>query len=345
MKIKQIILILFLISLLGVGSGFASAPKLGTAGAVELLIPMGAQNVGMGGANIANIGGYEAIYWNPAGLSRTKNVEVGFNYMSYFADMNVSYLAMGAQVGALGALGFSMQSLSIGDIPVTTMTNPEGTGETLRPTFLTLNATYSRRFTDRIHFGLNAKLVTERIGDMQASAMAMDFGLQYSSPFGIDVGVVMRNYGSKLRFEGTSIEFDSDIPFANPGATTRKTKLDMASHDLPASLNMGAAYNYEINEMNGLRIAAQFSNNSYSLDSYKVGVEYNLDQMFFLRGGYNLTAYPDDYPEAAKEDQFGFTFGAGFHLLLNGRNLMFDYAYRDMDLFDANQYVSISLGF
>ncbi len=345
MKIKNGVFILLLVLLVGAGVGFASAPKLGTAGAVELLIPMGAQNVGMGGANIANIAGSEAIYWNPAGLSRIQNVDVGFNYMSYFADMNVSYLALGARAGKFGVVGFSLQALGIGEIPVTTIANPEGTGEIVKPTFLTLNATYARAFTDRIHFGLNAKLISEQIGDMSASAVAFDFGLQYTSPFGVDVGVVMRNYGTKLQFDGTGIEFDSDIPFANPNATTRKTKLDMAANDLPASLSMGVAYRYQINDMHGLHIAGQYSNNSYTLDGLKVGVEYNLDKMFFLRGGYDYTMYPSDYPSQAKEDQYGFTLGAGFHLLLNGRNIMFDYAYRNMDLFDANQYFSISVAF
>lgn len=240
MKIKGT----FLIAALAIGvalwsDGFASGRRAGTAGAAELLIPMGARNIGLGGADIAGVSGVESMYYNPAGLSGIGNTEFGVNFMGYFAGMNITYFTLGTKVGRSDALGFSLQALDIGDIPVTTIDNPEGTGETISPTFLTLNATYSRQFTDRIRFGVNGKLVSERVGEMSASALAADFGLQYRSPVGIDLGVTMRNYGTNLKFDGTDIEFDSSIPYANPNATTRKTKLDMASHELPVNLGLG----------------------------------------------------------------------------------------------------------
>jgi len=323
---------------------FASAPKMGTSGATELLIPMGARSVSMAGANIAGVKGAEAIYWNPAGLSNVKTGEAMFSYMSYFADMKVTYLAAGVSAGELGVIGLSVQVLNIGDIAVTTWDSPEGTGEIINPNYLTLGLTYSKRFTDRILFGTSAKVISERVGTMNASAMAFDFGLQYVTPFGIGFGVTLKNLGSKVQFDGTAIEFDSEIPYSGPTATTRKTKLDMAKAELPTSMNMGLSYKYDLNDMAGLTLTGAYSNNAFELDHVKIGAEFGLMNLLFVRAGYVSYMYPDDW-EWSKDSQYGLSFGMGLNLNLGGTDFMFDYANRPMALFDANQYFSVSVGF
>lgn len=324
------------------GMVYAGGTKVGTAAASELMIPMGARSVGIGGSNIANVNGVEAIYWNPAGLTVVEGGQAKFDYISYFADMSISYLAAGIKAGNIGTFGLSLQVLSIGEIPVTTITKPEGTGEILEPNYLTANLSFARQMTDRINFGINAKLISESIGDMQARAFALDFGLQYRSDMGLDFGFVMRNLGSKLQYTGTGIEFDSNIPFANPNATTRKTKLDMAAHELPTALDIGLAYRYSINELNGLNISGIYSNNNYSLDLLTGGLEYNYRETVFIRGGYNAPLYPSDYP-GDKDFAYGLAFGAGVILDVGGTDMIFDYAFRDMAWFGGQNF--FSLGF
>lgn len=344
MKIKTILLALLIATVFcGNQALFASAPRLGSAGAVELTIPMGARNVGLAGSNIANVQGVESIYWNPAGLSRINDTEVGFTYLNYFADMNISYLALGKNVGSLGVLGFSFQAFDIGEIPVTTIEVPEGTGEIIKPMYMTLDATYSKKFTDRIHFGVNAKYVMEKIGDMSANAVGFDFGLQYTSPMGVDFGVILKNIGTEIQFSGTGIEFDSDVQWANPNATTRKTVLDMASNELPTSMALGLAYTYDIDEVNAVNLCGLYENNAFNFEQIAVGAEYGFHKMFYGRVGYSIPLYPEDYPEDVKEYQYGLTLGFGAHMLFNGRTIMFDYAYRDMDIFDAQQYIGLTI--
>ena len=340
---------LFLIGLLMVlivvtQSVFASGPKMGTAGAVELLIPMGARNVAMGGSNIATVSGTEAMYWNPAGLSMVQSGRVSFSYLDYFADMKVTHLAAGARAGATGVIGVSFQVLSIGEIAVTTVNNPEGTGEVLKPSFLTAGVTYSRRFTDRIAFGTNAKVISETIGMMSASAMAFDFGLQYVTPWGVAFGVTMKNIGTQIRFDGSGIEFDSPVPYADPNATTRKTRLDMASHELPVSMNMGLAYVYNLGGNMTLNLSGSYNNNAFELDNMLGGVELGIKDMLFVRAGYKSALYPEDW-NWSKTAQYGLSMGFGLNLDFSGMKLEFDYANRPMDLFDANQYFSVSFGF
>lgn len=344
MKIKNLIVLLLTLTLMmSALDAFASGSKIGTAGAVELTIPMGARNVALSGADIAGVGGNEAMYWNPAGVATVQNTEASFSYLKYFADMTISYFTVSSNVGQLGVFGLNLQALNIGDINVTTIEVPEGTGEVLKPNYLTLGGTFARSFTDRINFGMNAKFISERIGDMTASAFAFDFGLQYRSPFGVDFGVVMKNYGSTLEFSGSSVEFDTEIPWANPNATTRKTALDMAANELPASMNLGLSYDYNFADIHKVTIAGTYANNSYDVDKAHVGVEYSLKDIVFGRIGYVNPFYPDDYPDSAEESQFGLSLGFGIHLLYGGHVIMFDYAYRDMDLFDANQYFTLGI--
>jgi hypothetical protein len=340
--LMTIVLLLFSIQVL-----FASGRKIGTAGAPELLIPMGVRSVGMSGANIATVSNSEAIYWNPAGLSKISNSEVNFSYMSYFADMTISYASAGFTIDGVGTIGLSLQSLDIGEIDVTTIQSPEGTGQILKPDYLTLTASYAKALTDRISFGVNTKLISEQIGDMSASAVGFDLGLQYRSNYGIDFGISLKNIGTKIEFGGTPIEFNSDIPNANPNATTRKTSLDMAEHELPTSMNIGLAYTTDVGKGQKLNIAGQYSNNSFLQNDLITGFEYSYLEFIFLRAGYILPLFDsDDFDQDYIDSyQYDFTVGAGLDLEIGGSKVLINYAYRNMKTFDAQNYFSVGFRF
>ncbi len=346
MKIKFILVSVMIILLIVTAQDtFAGERKLGSSAASELLIPMGARSIGMGGANLANVSRTEAIYWNPAGLAKLEGAEASFTYMTYFADMNVSYATMGYNMEGIGTFGLSLQSLDIGSFDVTTIDNPEGTGEIITPDYITLTATFSNSLTERILFGINTKLISEKIGNMSASAVAWDFGLQYRSDLNIDFGVTLMNLGSQMQFDGTGIEFNSPIPFGNPNATTRKTKADIASNELPTSLNIGMAYRYNINEQHKLNITTRYSSNSFHVDHVISGMEYNFDNLVFLRAGYEAPLFPSDSPYETSDYQYGLTLGAGVNLDVGGNTINLDYAYRDMELFDGNSYFTLGFQF
>ncbi len=316
-----------------------SEARIGTAGAQELLIPVGARGIGLQGANIANIQGAEAIYWNPAGLSAAQRTEAMFSYMNWIADINVTYLAVGAKVGALGTLGFSFKSLDIGDIPVTTTELPDGTGETYAPQFLILGLTYSRNMTDRINFGVTGKLVTEKIAEMSATGIVFDFGVQYMNLLpGLDFGVALKSLGPNMSFSGEGVEEFVSIPGTEPGARDRAAQLVMSSFDMPVTFEIGLGYTHNLAEDHAVRTYGDFQNFNFGNDQYKGGVEYAFRDMFFLRGGYLGTQNNDD-------NIFGPTFGAGLQASMGATAVGFDYTYRDVDFFDANQFFSIRLGF
>ncbi len=343
---KKIVITGFCLILMLATMVLASGPKLGISAAPELSIPIGGRSVALGGSHMANVQGVEAMYWNPAGLATLSGGEASFNYLSYFADMSIANVSAAVKAGSLGSIGLSFQSMSIGDIAVTTIEAPEGTGETIKPGYLTFGVSYARRMTDRINFGGNMKVITERIGNMNATGIAFDLGLQYVTPWNFSFGVTMRNFGGDMRFDGTGIEFNTNIPWADPNSTSRRTRLDMASAELPTSLSMGIAYMYPMGELQKLYVAGSFTNNSFGLNQANVGLEYGFKDMVFLRTGYAVPMYPEDYPGDKSNDyQYGLAAGLGLRVPMGGTTLLFDYAYRDMDLFDANQYFTIGFAF
>jgi hypothetical protein len=161
----------------------------------------------------------------------------------------------------------------------------EGTGEIINPDYLTAGLSYSNKMTDKISFGVTGKLISESIGTMKANAFAMDIGLQYHTEFGLDFGITMKNIGSEIKFDGTAIEFNSPIPYVNPNGTTRKTKLDMASAELPSSMNMGLAYKYRVTEMSQINVFGLYSKNGFELDRMNLGAELSFKNLLLLRTG------------------------------------------------------------
>ena len=45
------------------------------------------------------------------------------------------------------------------------------------------------------------------------------------------------------------------------------------------------------------------------------------------------------------DHQYGFTLGFGLNVNLSGNQMSFDYAYRDMQTFDGNQYFTLRVKF
>ncbi len=323
---------------------FASGGKRnGTAGAQELLIPVGAKGIAFNGAYISGMGGIESIYYNPAGLGASgANTEALFSYMSYIADIGVSYAAIGTGFESLGSIAFSIKSLDFGDIPVTTVEAPYGTGSTFSPTYVVLGLTYANALTDRIRVGVNVNLVSEKIMNSSATGVSLDAGVQYNGIAdveGLKLGVVLRNFGPQMSFDGPDL-----IRIATDENSLRGQqfyKIEGAAFELPSQLEFGLAYERRFASDYRMVFASSFQQNNFANDEYKFAAEFAFQEMFFLRGGYS---YMSEASGTEEEQVFGPTFGAG--LIVNaGFDLGFDYAYRVANYFDANHIFSLKIGF
>jgi hypothetical protein len=341
MKVYKILILAFIL-LLGMDNIYAQAGnRTGTGGAAQLLVPVGVRGIALGQSDVATTRGIESLFWNPAGASRMNNsASVLFTHMDYIADIGVEYGAVSANFESFGVVSLNIKSLSIGDIPVTTTIDPDGTGKTFSPQMLVAGLTYSKQLTDRIAVGLTTNFITETLGDVSANGIAFNVGVIYDNigVNGLSFGVVLKNIGPQMQYGGTGLFVESDVTNLNrpPGYTT----IESAPFELPSQFEIGLSYKPTINEQNSVLVSGLFQNNNFSADEYKFGLEYGYDNTFFIRGGYVMS------PDLESEEYiYGFSAGAGFNYSFEDLTVKVDYAFRDVEFFDGNHIFGLTLGF
>lgn len=317
--------------------------RAGTSGASELLIPVGTRDIALAGSTTAFTSGVEALYWNPAGVARgVEGVDLYFSHMNYLADIGVEYGAVSANFGGLGVISLELKSLSVGDILVTTVDNPDGTGQTFNPQFLTFGLSYSRLLTDRISVGATMHVISERMAQVSSTGMAFDIGVMYRGLFrldGLSLGVAVKNIGPQMRFQGPGLNTRAvSTELANRGSVMYV--LDAASFELPSTVEIGLGYGLPVADGDRLQISSSFQNNNFSEDEYRVGAEYAFQNTVFVRGGY-MFATPET---EEREYLYGACFGVGFHYAIGTTQLTFDYAYRAVKYFEGNNIFSLKIG-
>jgi len=312
--------------------------RKGTTGAEELLIPIGARGIATGGAFIANITGLESIFYNPAGLDVFPRTEAMFSYVNYFADINISYFAIGTSLGDIGSIAFDLKSFDFGDIPITTVQLPDGTGQFYSPTFLTVGFTYSKVLTDRISIGTNFKLVTENIQNVSATGFALDAGVQYRFTQSLMLGVTVKNIGTNMQFSGQNLTTRTGIPGSTPGSVDGTYEIVAETFQIPSFFELSLTYALNLNEQNNLLFASTFVANNALEDVVNFGLEYGFTNTFFIRGGYNLQL------ENSGDNIYGFTVGVDYNA--GDIDIIFDYAFRDVKEFPSSNHIfTVKLAF
>ncbi len=341
---KFLFLLTVFICAAGVIFGQGGQDRAGTAAAPELRIPIGAQYLAQGGAPVATATGLEAIYWNPAGVFlKDEDANALFSYRQYIADMNMSYAAVSGNFGDLGTLAISFRDLNIGDINVTTLDQPDGTGEIISPTYFVLGLTYSRLLSDRVSIGATINLLNESWTGVSASGYSFDAGVQYKNLFtnGLSLGVVVKNLGGALTFGGSGLFVQAQDPNSARGLTFYQ--ISAASFELPSEISLGLSYTRALDEENNISVSGAFVNNNFAFDDYKVGLEYSYKNIAFLRGGYLFS--PQSTSDRANIWQ-DYSLGVGLNFKqFTDMDISLDYAYTPVKYFDANNTFSIRMGF
>lgn len=289
--IKRIILIVaYFSAAIQVQAGNDS--KRGQAGATQLLINPWARTAGWAGANTGGIRGVEAINFNVAGLAHVKKTEFLVSNTNLYAGSNISIygLGFGSRVGSTGVMGISMMYFNLGDFYETTTDQPDGTGNVFKPQFFNFSLSYAKTFSKTISGGIVVKGVSESIPNASAFGLAFDAGVQYQSnifdptsdknPF--KFGIAIRNLGPKMKYSGPGFSFRGE---AQGQKFTMTNQLPTALFEMPALLNIGASYDFEIAYQHRVTGAANFVSNTFTKDHYQFGAEYAFKEMFMFRGG------------------------------------------------------------
>ena len=290
---------------------------------------------GMGDAGISNEPDIHSIYWNTSKLVFSKNnFGISASYTPWLKeivnDIFLSDVSVFQKIDSVNAITASARYFSLGNITFTNIT-----GQVLgnfNPREFTTHIGYSRKLATNFSTGINLGYVYSNLAARQSvsgipikagTAAMVDLSFTYSNPFKqnsifkkYNFGLAISNFGNKISYTQQSLNKDF----------------------LPANLGIGSSFQFQFNEITKISIildankllvptpdsAGNFRNKSVLIGAlqsfsdapggfaeelteinYAAGVEYNLFERFFFRGGYFY-----EYPNKGNRQYV--TVGAGF---------------------------------
>ncbi len=334
MKIKIMILVMLFII-----PGLAQ-DKVGTTAAPFLGIGAGPKAIGMGGAFTAVANDPSALYWNPAGISRTGKTEILFEHTNYLINTGYNFFGAVIAFDEDNAIGISITNLDYGTEDVTTVNSPDGTGEKWSAADWAVGITYSRNLTDRFSIAGTGKMVMQKIWRESATGWALDAGLLYITPFNdLKIAMDISNFGTDMQLSGEDLLVTYD-PNQSMAGNNKKIPAQYYtnSYPMPLFFRIGLAMDVINSEDNRLTLAADAIHPSDNAENLNVGGEYAWNKLVFLRIGYKGLGIPDN--------QEGLTLGMGLSYQIS-YNLTFglDYAYEHYGLLKDIQKIAVKVTF
>lgn len=261
--------------------------RAGSAGATQLLINPWARSSGWGLANSSSVRGAEAMFGNIAGLAHVNKTEILFSNTRWLSGSGttINSVGFGQKLGASGVLGITATTMGFGDLEITTVDNPAGGLGTFRPSMANIGFSFAKSFSNSIHGGLLLRVVSESIANVRAQGMCFDAGIQYvtGEQDNVHFGIALKNVGPAMSFSGDGLSVQGLLVAGSDQLTLEQRS---ARYEIPSLLNIGAAYDWHLNEMHRITFAGNFTSNTFTKDQGVVGVEYAFRKMIHLRGGY-----------------------------------------------------------
>jgi len=293
---KRIIIIL-LLGLLA-GSTSADFSKVGSAGAQFLKIGVGSRYQGMSEASVAIVNDIYAMYWNPAGLVEIEDNAIGFTNVNWVLDIDLNYVAAAKYFEDIGVFGVSATVLSMDDQEITDFENQDGTGNYYSASSFAVGISFARQLTNKFAFGLTAKYIGEKIYNENSAGFAFDFGTMLYTGF-------------------------------------RSLRLGMSITNLGMTFRVGLAYDLEIGANSIMTFSSELKHPNDNLEQGSLGVEYSMNNQFFLRSGYKFNT-----------DEEGLAFGGGLITsITEDTRLFIDYSWQEFGRLESAQRFSIGFTF
>lgn len=328
-----------------VTSAYAGNPdRRGQAGGTELLMVPWARSAGWLGVNTANVRGLEAERMNVAGLAFTKGTELNFSRTTWLSgtDIFINAFGLARKINESSALAFSVMSIDMGAIELTTTENPDGGLGTYKPSFSNIGISYAKSFSDRIHGGVTARIISQSISDVSAQGVAFDAGIQYVTgpKDAIKFGISLRNVGTPMAFGGDGLSSRGTMQ-GNTVALTLSQRSQQ--FELPSLMNIGGSYDFYLMGMDDYRLTAagNFTSNSFTNDQYGVGLEFSWKNIFAIRTGYQYENNIGGGDFVRQNVYTGFNAGFSIDAPFNKSNFGLDYAYRSTNPFGGTHLLGI----
>lgn len=272
-----------------------------------LNIGAGARGLAMGSSQVASVEDGTAGYWNPAGLVGVKDkTQINIMHAEYFAGIGKYDFASIAFPSSNNKRTFAITGLrfAVDDIMNTLfLVEPDGSInynniQSFSSADYAFLLSYAQRLKDtekkKLQFGVNAKIIHRNVGKF---AKAWGFGL--------DAGLQMQQ--GKWRFGLTARDLTTTFNTWSFTFTEKeKEALYLTNNDIPVKstemtaprLVLGIGREFKLGRKSSLLAEANIDltfdgrrNTVISADPVsadpKIGLEYNVNNVFFLRAGIN----------------------------------------------------------
>lgn len=312
-----------MLALLMAVSALFAQDKVGTTAADFLNIPIGGKAASMGGAFTAVADDATALFWNPGAISRTGRSDVYTSITNYFVDAQHTWFGAQYMITPSDAIGVSLNSLHYGDWEkVTTVENPEGTGEYWQASDLAMALSYARNMTDRFSIGGSVKYIQQQIYNETASTVALDLGLLFITQFsGLQIGASIRNFGGSLEMRGRDLLVQVDLDEESQGNNENIVsylKTDIWA--IPLSYVIGASLPVIDRGFTRLILSGDVMRPTNDAQTLNLGADLRIADIVSIRAGYQALF--------KEERENGLTLGVGIDLKVSGMAIVFDYGFQ-----------------
>ena len=335
------ILITGLISFCSVQAQYRDIPdvvtKVATSAANWLKIESGARGIGMGGSQVASGIGVSAIPYNPSSISYLRgDQEVYYSKVNYLAGITHNTIAYGRKMSYSDYIGIHLFYLDSGPIGVTTLWNPDGTGEDYRVTNYAFRLVYARLMTDRLRIGGSIKYIREEIYTMSMQSFLADIGSNFDTGiYGFVLGMSISNFGPEVQYHGTGLQQTVPDTIDVDGRLLRVTD----DFPLPLMFRLGLSNDilgktsiFKKSDIHRLTVAVDGLYPSDYTVYTCIGLEYGFKDLVFVRGGTHFG-----------HDTAGFSIGLGTMVVAGSTKIAVDYAYVDYGILKTTHQISIGL--
>ena len=305
--------------------------KVATSAANWLKIESGVRGIGMGGSQVASGRGLSGAYYNPASITFIDGSEAYFSKSDYLAGITHNTLGYGTRLTPTDYFGLHLFYLDSGDMEVTTVPSPNGTGEFFNVLDISLRLIYGKQLTDRLRIGGSIKYIREQIYTTYMQSFVFDLGSNFNTGInGIILGMSVSNFGPDVQFQGEGLHVEVDPAEDISGFQSKITK----KFSVPLIFRLGIQ-----KDLFGGGDEENASHLTVSVDAINpidytvyggVGFEYSWRDMAFMRGGTHLF-----------HDTAGLSLGGG----VKWQIISLDYAYVNYGILEETHQFGISLEF
>ena len=313
---------LILLLLLAVGQLAAKDfGQVATSGAQLLKINFDPRASAMGYAAASVVNNASAVYTNIAGTAFVQNADVAFTYLPWFADIKMMSAAGAYNLEGVGVLSLNFAGFSSNE-EVTTVEQPNGTGERYSMSNLVIGAGIARHVMENLIVGFQAKYYSESYYGRSAHAFAFDIGTNYALGFANSkLALTLQNFGPNVRPLSGSYNDYAD----------NNVQKDFTDSPLPVTFRASFTSEPFTGETYRVRFSADLLHPNDNVEHYNVGTEVILMDAIALRGGLKLN-YDDE------------SFAAGIGIdgtKLIGSGLRLDYSFEKFKILPSIQKISL----